>query len=255
MSALRAPLVRDWGQALSITRVERNLSRRELADRVGVSVSTLTAWEDGTAIPAGSQLPRLYASLPRMREHQSLIRDIKQAVAQEPAKPAPAAPTPLTFGQALEQEMRKANTVPAEVAKLLGVTSTAVSHYLAGRAKPSHESHEALVTLFPALASIPFKASVAKPMRLHVLKQPPTPPAKPAPPPAPEPKLKIEFRYSPEDIETAANTYSAAFAASKVAADDVAAAVKELNEAKERQRAAGAKLEAAHRALSLLVGK
>ena len=48
-----------WGEALSQVRKDQQLTQRDIAEYVGVGLSTVRQWEDGLALPDRSLWPKL----------------------------------------------------------------------------------------------------------------------------------------------------------------------------------------------------
>jgi DNA-binding XRE family transcriptional regulator len=48
-----------WGEALSQVRKDQRLTQRDVAEYVGVGLSTVRKWEDGIALPDRSLWPKL----------------------------------------------------------------------------------------------------------------------------------------------------------------------------------------------------
>jgi transcriptional regulator with XRE-family HTH domain len=65
--------IRTFGQAISLVRVERGLTHREVADRVGKTKSLVRDWENNLAIPNTQTMKRLYATFPQLRYFTHLL--------------------------------------------------------------------------------------------------------------------------------------------------------------------------------------
>lgn len=101
---LAATIIRQWHVALRFCREDKKLSLHQLADRVGVSAGELVRWESGNGCPSGSQLPRLYSSLPKLQAFKEYLPklavktatmvEVAQARAHRPVIEAAARPVP-----------------------------------------------------------------------------------------------------------------------------------------------------------------
>lgn len=111
-TVLAASIIQKWHVALKFCRDRKGLSVHQLADRIGVSDAELIRWESGLGCPSGSQLPRLYASLPQLQAFKEYLPklavktatmvEVAQARTSKPvieavAKPVPPPPPPKTL--------------------------------------------------------------------------------------------------------------------------------------------------------------
>lgn len=55
--------LKDFGRILKIARIQKNLSQRQLADRLGISHVVLSTWERGLYMPSGYCLLGLILAL------------------------------------------------------------------------------------------------------------------------------------------------------------------------------------------------
>jgi excisionase family DNA binding protein len=71
-----------WGKALSQVRKDQRLTQRDVAEHVGVSLSTVRKWEDGIALPDRSLWPNLEEAMglpvpdPRVPDHTPAEREL-----------------------------------------------------------------------------------------------------------------------------------------------------------------------------------
>lgn len=101
---LAANVIRQWHVALRFCRERRDLTIPQLANRIGVSESEIRRWEEGHGCPSGSQLPRLYGSLPQLQAFKEYLPklavktatmvEVARARSNRPAIEAAAKPVP-----------------------------------------------------------------------------------------------------------------------------------------------------------------
>lgn len=65
--------IKTFGQAIALVRVERGLTHREVADRVGKTKNLVRDWENNEAIPNTQTMKRLYATFPKLRYFTHLL--------------------------------------------------------------------------------------------------------------------------------------------------------------------------------------
>lgn len=101
---LAANVIRQWHVALRFCRERKDLSIHQLADRIGASAPEVLRWEAGEGAPSGSQLPRLYGTLPQLQAFKEYLPklavktatmvEVARARSNKPALEAAAKPVP-----------------------------------------------------------------------------------------------------------------------------------------------------------------
>ena len=111
-----------FGQFVGARRQELRLTRAELAERVGVAVRTVVAWELGYRIPGSAQLARIA---------EALGVDTASLAAALPRRWADG-----TLGDLILARRRELGLRSADLAQLIGTTEATVSRWANGRSRP-----------------------------------------------------------------------------------------------------------------------
>ena len=208
------------GELLTRYRVERKLTRAEVADRVGTSTSRISNFERGKEVPDSRAWVRYYKMVAIGLRGYDLEWRAARGEQETPAKAAEdaatadamaycvsqdatagtiieAAPlsgveTATTFGDALFAARMLDGLSQVDVGELVGVHSTAVNHWEARRTTPVSVNMDKLIELFPGLVrwrssaqSIPIPQGAGPKRALDLASMPPWLP--PTVPPAPTP--------------------------------------------------------------------
>ena len=150
-----------FGDVLRFEREQRGSSYRDVAQHVGVSRDTVQAWEAGTEHPTNVQVKRLIGMFRALRYYVNLLpKELLEAVKKiEPLPtqmtPDTAAPKPpaKTFAEALRRARVREGFAQDEIAELIGVSAQAVSAWETEVNTPVVPNWDALLDLFPELAS------------------------------------------------------------------------------------------------------
>jgi transcriptional regulator with XRE-family HTH domain len=112
-----------FGQFVGARRQELRLTRGALAEALGVSQSTLVAWELGYRVPGSTQVPRLAAAL--SVDAASLASALPRRISAS------------TLGELILARQRELGLRSADVAQLTGTTEATVSRWVNGRSRPA----------------------------------------------------------------------------------------------------------------------
>ncbi len=220
-AAPRKPTVehrRTFGQDLKRVREARRISLHDCAHITRASEADVLAWEADEKIPSRAELGRLCQAMNSLRSWKNALHTAPDIVLaamtdtppEEPRTSAnmitvamladtlpDASDAPLRFGPALAGERLAARLTEDEIAKLVGVTGQAVSHWETENNAPIQAHYDALVSLFPnlALAAKPSCRDIDKPSGGAGIEREAPPVAEPAPPPvaASEPTAPMSF--------------------------------------------------------------
>lgn len=205
--------IRAWGTALQRCRISRELSHRDLADRVGVGKNEIKGWEIGAAFPTVQQLKRLYASVHSLRRFQSLLPRAAQVAIEQEQNKAPAQPItreeqereeqeveqirvpverPTTFHAALRHLREVEGLSQGELAEMLKLHPSTISKWEVGDMLPIQDHYDMLCELLTDLQKYP------KPMSRDTEKPgPETGYRDGQPTPAPQPILPVRAATPP----------------------------------------------------------
>ncbi len=177
---LHAPLINSWGIALKLCREERNLSRRDIAENIGVQEATVALWElnaPDAPVPSTQRLKRLYGRMWKLKSFDFLVPKAAQKVADmqevaearkerqkpppeqpEPEKPPPAAPEApkyKDFGDALWKIRLKARLSAQEVANAADLVAASIYRIEKGAEALSPDTYRGLLLALPELKEAP----------------------------------------------------------------------------------------------------
>lgn len=131
------------GQFLGARRQELRLTRAAVAERLGVALSTIVAWELGYRVPGPLQVGRLA---------EVLQVSVPSLLAAMPEKG-----TTTVLGDLILDRARALGLRSADVAKRAGTTETTISRWVHGHNRPARASLQRLA----AALEMPFNAVAA----------------------------------------------------------------------------------------------
>lgn len=125
MGGLNRPFaIQRWGDALKHTRLAlpQEMTTHQLADRAGVSQSTIKDWEACRELPSAQQLKRLVTMIPRLAGYEYLYQAEIELAKQPERKPKPvpepkaqARPVSIVPPEPIAKAEVKANPPPAKL--------------------------------------------------------------------------------------------------------------------------------------------
>lgn len=155
---------------LARARIERSLTRNEVADRVGVSSSMIDNYESAKAVPGSREWARYCNMVSKgLRKYDTEYRAAynirKKGGPVDTVKPEVFNPPKLTivpkeepkvfkkefFGQALSKAMETNQASSRDVAGALDVSASAVDKWATGNSIPTNINMDKLIQLFPEL--------------------------------------------------------------------------------------------------------
>lgn len=190
---VRSGNIKTFGQALKKIRMERGLSHKEVADRVGVQKAQIRRWETDENTPTNFHLKKLYGTFSTLRFYTHLLPAFERArlidkaekiiiskasgelpqddtwlppiASRHESLPDELAKTvkPKTFGEHLRALRLAEGLDMDELAELMSVTGQACSAWELDKAVPVMAHYVKLCDLFPGLKNAPVPNCPDKP--------------------------------------------------------------------------------------------
>jgi len=126
---------------LQSRRLGRRISQRALADRAGISGSTLSRWENGSSVPS---IPELEAVLQVLRATSAERTKALSLIARPRSFRILSGPAPLVSGSLLRAMRLRSGRTQADVAAQVGVSQSVLAKWEASEAWPSTERLQCL---------------------------------------------------------------------------------------------------------------
>lgn len=169
----------SFGLHLRRAREQARLTFNDVANRCGVSKETARRWEADELLPTRQELKRICGSIRQMKHHldawqkaarvdqgdwdgivEGAIDSLREPETEELetfGAPGPdlASEPPRTFGEALARLRLREGMTQEELAELMGVARSAVSHWEGNNAVPVLDHYERLCDLLPELRIAP----------------------------------------------------------------------------------------------------
>lgn len=136
------------GEKIRKTRIEKGLTQKQLADRMGVTQSHVWQYENGLVKPSDKQIKKF---------SDALGISVNELLSAEESNKTENKSSTMTVGERIREIRQKAGLTQKQLADRMGVTPSHIGQYERGLRKPSNEK----IKKFADALNIPFEILLA----------------------------------------------------------------------------------------------